>query len=149
MPMSDTTGIHCKSSLLWRALLGLLSLQNVPNHLLTKVHFWEPAARVSVVDREAAQEASEEICSVCVFSNMFVFVAYGSTTQFSRAKNQGILIHKIYSNIEHRNKTQQDQQQISTQLNREEQSKYGTTYTLQINPEQIHHSIWRKCGTVN
>lgn len=140
MPLPNSTWINCKSSLLWRALLVFLRLQNVPNHLLTRFTY-ENLLPVSVVDRKAAHYALEEICGVCVFACMFVFVAYGSTTQFSRAKNQGILIHKTYSNTEHRSKNQQDQQPISTQLNQEEQAKYRTTYTL-----QIHHNIWRKYG---
>jgi len=64
----------------------------------------------SIVNR--VYRALEEICNVCVFSCVYMFVAYGSTTQFIRAKNQGKLIHKTYSNIEHWNKTKLDQQQI-------------------------------------
>ncbi len=43
------------------------------NHLLTRFTY-ENLLLVSVVDSEAAHEALEEICSVCVFY-MFVFVA--------------------------------------------------------------------------
>lgn len=60
----------------------------------------------------ALEEIYLQCMCVYVFSCVYMFVAYGSTTQFSRAKNQGKLIHKTYSNIEHWSKTQQDQQQI-------------------------------------
>lgn len=57
----------------------------------------------SIVNRvhRALEEIYLQCVCVCVFSCVYMFVAYGSTTQFSRAKNQGKLIHKTYSNIEH------------------------------------------------